>query len=54
MRISPRAYFCINTPGAALLIDAVSKLANLSKEDTLLDVCCGTGTLGLGLANRCE
>lgn len=53
MRISPRAYFCINTPGAALLVEAVGKLAGLSKEDTLLDICCGTGTLGLGLANSC-
>ena len=29
-------------------------MSGLSKESVLLDVCCGTGTIGLSLANRCS
>jgi len=51
--ISPRAYFCINTHGAEILVDTISELAVLHKNMTLLDICCGTGAIGLSLARRC-
>jgi len=50
--ISPRAYFCINTYGAETLVNAISDLANLHKNMTLLDICCGTGAIGLSLASK--
>jgi len=53
MRISPQGYFCINTTGASLLVETVVRLAAVTKDDTLLDICCGSGMLGLGLAKRC-
>lgn len=51
-RISPGAFFQVNTTGAEVLYDAVvEKLREVAPEnpkDTLLfDVCCGTGTIGL-------
>jgi len=51
--ISPRAYFCINTHGAEILVETIAELAGLHKNLTLLDVCCGTGAIGLSLARRC-
>ena len=45
--VSPRAYFCINTRGAETLIDTIERLANLHKNMTLLDICCGTGIVRL-------
>ena len=50
--ISPRAYFCINTKGAETLVTTIALLANLHRNLTLLDICCGTGTIGLSLAKR--
>lgn len=29
-------------------------MADLTKNCTLVDVCCGTGTIGLCLADRCK
>lgn len=51
--ISPRAYFCINTHGAEILVETIAELAGLHKNLTLLDICCGTGAIGLSLARRC-
>ena len=50
--ISPRAYFCINTKGAETLVNTIAMLTNLHKNLTLLDICCGTGVMGLSLAKR--
>lgn len=50
--ISPRAYFCINTAGAEVLVEAIASMVGMHKNMTLLDICCGTGTLGMCLANR--
>ena len=50
--ISPRAYFCINTKGAECLVATIADLAQFHQNLTLLDICCGTGTIGLSLASR--
>ena len=50
--ISPRAYFCINTTGAEVLVRTVTEMAGLHRNMTLLDICCGSGTIGLSLASR--
>ena len=41
--ISPRAYFCINTAGAEVLVQTISEMAGLDRNMTLLDICCGSG-----------
>ncbi|KAL4636058.1 hypothetical protein GN956_G13214 [Arapaima gigas] len=51
-RISPHSFFQINTLAAEVLYSAVGEWAQLDKDSTVLDVCCGTGTIGLSLAKR--
>ena len=46
-RISPRAFFQVNTNGALKIYDTVKKYADLSHDDTVLDLYCGTGTIGM-------
>ena len=50
--ISPRAYFCINSKGAETLVNTIAVLTNLHRNLTLLDICCGTGAIGLSLSKR--
>ncbi|XP_046277002.1 tRNA (uracil-5-)-methyltransferase homolog A isoform X3 [Marmota monax] len=49
-QISPHAFFQVNTPAAEVLYTVIQDWAQLDKESTVLDVCCGTGTIGLALA----
>lgn len=51
-KISPQAFFQINTEAAEKLYEACGQLAALDKETVLFDVCCGTGTIGLSLASK--
>ena len=54
-RISPLAFFQVNTAAASLLYRAAGDLASAGgaadtdRTRTLFDVCCGTGTIGLTL-----
>ena len=40
----------VNTGAAEVLYSAVGEWAQLDQDSTLLDVCCGTGTIGISLA----
>lgn len=51
-RISPDAFFQVNTSGAETLYQAVGELSQADRDTVLLDVCCGTGTIGLSLARH--
>ncbi|XP_054630367.1 tRNA (uracil-5-)-methyltransferase homolog A isoform X1 [Dunckerocampus dactyliophorus] len=51
-RISPHSFFQVNTAGAEVLYSAVGEWAQLDQDSTVLDVCCGTGTIGISLAKR--
>ncbi|NXG31901.1 TRM2 methyltransferase, partial [Dromaius novaehollandiae] len=42
-RISPDAFFQVNTRGAEVLYQEVGKLSRAAGDTVLLDVCCGTG-----------
>uniref|UniRef100_A0A4W5QIW5 tRNA (uracil(54)-C(5))-methyltransferase n=1 Tax=Hucho hucho TaxID=62062 RepID=A0A4W5QIW5_9TELE len=44
-RISPHSFFQVNTGAAEVLYSAVGEWAQLDKDSTVLDVCCGTGTI---------
>ncbi|XP_071439985.1 tRNA (uracil-5-)-methyltransferase homolog B-like [Hetaerina americana] len=46
-RISPDSFFQVNTLAAEALYEIILTLAAPSYMTTLLDVCCGTGTLGV-------
>ncbi|XP_057270891.1 tRNA (uracil-5-)-methyltransferase homolog A isoform X2 [Pezoporus wallicus] len=51
-RISPHAFFQVNTQAAEVLYTAIREWAQLSQESTVLDICCGTGTIGISLAKQ--
>lgn len=40
----------VNTGAAEVLYSAVGEWAQLDEDSTVLDVCCGTGTIGISLA----
>jgi tRNA/tmRNA/rRNA uracil-C5-methylase (TrmA/RlmC/RlmD family) len=44
-KISPRSFFQVNTPAAEILYGIVRDL--VKDADILLDICCGTGTIGI-------
>jgi 23S rRNA (uracil1939-C5)-methyltransferase len=48
--ISPQAFFQTNTGQAKLLYRKTSEIAQLAATDTVLDLYCGTGTIGIFLA----
>ena len=50
-QVSPAAFFQVNTPGAEQLCELLQSLAHIGPKTVLLDVCCGTGTIGLSLAS---
>lgn len=49
-RISPEAFFQVNTKAAEVLYQAAIELAEPTENSTMIDVCCGTGTIGLCFA----
>ena len=51
--ISPTAFFQINTLGAEVLYENIGTLAELKNDSVVIDVCCGTGTIGLCLSSKC-
>jgi len=51
-RISPDSFFQVNTPGAEALFTLATNWADCNEKTTLLDICCGTGTIGLTLAKK--
>lgn len=51
-RVSSGAFFQVNNGAAAVLYQVAGDWAAASGRALLLDVCCGTGTIGLTLARR--
>ncbi|KAI5085527.1 tRNA (uracil-5-)-methyltransferase-like A, partial [Silurus meridionalis] len=49
-QISPHSFFQTNTEAAEVLYSSVGEWAQLDHDSTVLDVCCGTGTIGISLA----
>lgn len=53
-RVSPDAFLQVNTAAAEVLYEKIGSLAELDSDSVLLDICCGTGTIGISLADRCQ
>lgn len=51
-RIGPGSFFQVNTQAAELLYRSIMEVANLNSSSMVLDVGCGTGTIGLSLASK--
>ena len=43
-------FLIVNTPGAEVLYEQIAEWCGVSKTTTVLDICCGTGTIGLTIA----
>ncbi|XP_073955860.1 tRNA (uracil-5-)-methyltransferase homolog A [Choristoneura fumiferana] len=52
-RISPEAFFQINTAGADILYQRAIDMSQVKEDSTVVDICCGTGTIGLCFAKHC-
>lgn len=53
-RLSPHSFYQVNHDQAQRLYARVGELAGLTGSETVLDLYCGTGTIGLTLAGRCK
>ncbi|KAJ2949238.1 hypothetical protein O0L34_g6188 [Tuta absoluta] len=53
-RVSPEAFFQINTAGADILYRSAIEMSQVQKQSTVVDICCGTGTIGLCFAEHCS
>lgn len=52
--ISPAAFYQVNHGAAELLYRKAGELAALTGEETLLDLYCGAGTIGLSMAKNAK
>ncbi|XP_046553980.1 tRNA (uracil(54)-C(5))-methyltransferase homolog isoform X1 [Haliotis rubra] len=50
-RISPDSFFQTNTPAAEVLYSTIRDYVKQSGAATVIDVCCGTGTIGILMAD---
>lgn len=50
--ISQNAFFQVNTPSAEKLVDTIAEFAGLDGTEDVLDLFCGTGSLGLSVARK--
>ncbi len=51
IEISPHSFYQVNHDGADRLYNIAKQSLNLSKNDILLDMYCGTGSIGLSMAD---
>ncbi|KAK3084246.1 hypothetical protein FSP39_010652 [Pinctada imbricata] len=51
-KVSPDSFFQVNTLAAEVLYSQIGDWCDVSPTTTVLDICCGTGTIGLTLAKR--
>ena len=52
--ISPTSFFQVNTNGMINLYDKVLEYCGLNGNENLLDLYCGTGTIGIYLSKYCN
>ena len=50
--ISPSSFYQVNHDGAELLYRKAASLAALGEGQTLIDLYCGTGTIGISMADK--
>ena len=54
VKLGPLSFYQVNTPAAERLYAVAREFAALCPEDTLLDLYCGMGTIGLSMAEDCR
>lgn len=53
-RLAPDAFYQVNRDGAELLYGLAAEAAGLSGNEILMDLYCGTGTIGLSMAKKAK
>lgn len=53
-RISPNSFYQVNHNQAEKLYNKAKEYANLTGNENLIDLYCGTGTIGLTMADKCK
>ncbi len=53
-RVSADSFYQVNRDGAELLYSLAADMAALKGGETLIDLYCGTGTIGLSMASKVE
>ena len=53
-RVSYNSFFQVNKSGVKLLYDKVAEYAGLTKKENVLDLYCGTGTIGIYLSKNAK
>ena len=51
-KIAPEAFYQVNRDGAELLYNKARELACLDGKTDVVDLYCGTGTIGLSMASK--
>ena len=54
VRLGPLSFYQVNTLAAEQLYGVAAQYAQLTPDDTLLDLYCGMGTIGLSMAEQCR
>ena len=54
VRLGPLSFYQVNTLAAERLYGVAAQYAQLTPDDTLLDLYCGAGTIGLSMAEQCR
>ena len=54
VRLGPLSFYQVNTLAAERLYGVAAQYAQLTTDDTLLDLYCGMGTIGLSMAEQCR
>ena len=52
IKLSPLSFYQVNHDGAQLLYEKAAQYASLTGDEDILDLYCGTGTIGLSMANK--
>jgi 23S rRNA (uracil1939-C5)-methyltransferase len=50
--ISPDSFFQTNTSQAEVLFETIAKIANFKGDETVYDLYCGTGAIGISIADK--
>lgn len=54
VKISPLSFYQVNRNGAQLLYNKAAEYAGLNGNEDILDLYCGTGTIGLSMAHKAK
>ena len=54
VQLGPLSFYQVNTAAAERLYGVAADYARLTPDDTLLDLYCGMGTIGLSMAEHCR